>query len=389
MDTRPGPAVNFPSGADVPAVGEERASFATVRPTPPRPPIKPTPVRPPSYPQLPKPNTQPSVGSPVRRDGPAPRPAEPVVRRDGPAPRPSPYVKKLARKGDAPRGSLGRSASTMRQPGSGGSPQPSGRRGTGGRAQGLGTTNPASGKRPPYSTVSGGPGMGPIPRPDPSPISKLVTPGATVIRDVPSNTRPVGKLRGAAKAKMGSATGQDLHVTNMMQPPRGRGAKVKNPPVRPTPTSRYDGDKRYSASRIVHPSGADVPPPGGEAEYFARSKNAMNPVADDNDGADDAGCETNSGRMSRAERAVAASHAVFDRGTLARNAEVVEVMKRAQSGDTKKTGTYHGKSNKLGHGGRAAQLRARGVPEGVIGAIARAKGAAPGQAHYHGGKRGK
>jgi hypothetical protein len=53
--------------------------------------------------------------------------------------------------------------------------------------------------------------------------------------------------------------------------------------------------------------------------------------------------------------------------------------------DTKKTGSFHGKSNELGHGGRAAQLRAQGVPGGVIGAIARAKHAAPGQAHYHGG----
>lgn len=55
---------------------------------------------------------------------------------------------------------------------------------------------------------------------------------------------------------------------------------------------------------------------------------------------------------------------------------------------TRKTGSFHGKSNKLGHGGRAAQLKARGVPGGVIGTIARSKGAAPGQAHYH-GKRGK
>jgi hypothetical protein len=53
--------------------------------------------------------------------------------------------------------------------------------------------------------------------------------------------------------------------------------------------------------------------------------------------------------------------------------------------DTKKTGTFEGKSNKLGHGGRAAQLKAQGVPGGVIGAIARAKHAAPGQAHYHKG----
>lgn len=52
--------------------------------------------------------------------------------------------------------------------------------------------------------------------------------------------------------------------------------------------------------------------------------------------------------------------------------------------DTKKTGSFHGKSNKLGHGGRAAQLKAKGVPGTVIGAIARAKGAAPGGPNFHG-----
>lgn len=51
--------------------------------------------------------------------------------------------------------------------------------------------------------------------------------------------------------------------------------------------------------------------------------------------------------------------------------------------DTKKTGTFKGKSNKLGQGGRAAQLKAQGVPGAVIGAIARAKGAAPGQPNFH------
>ena len=55
---------------------------------------------------------------------------------------------------------------------------------------------------------------------------------------------------------------------------------------------------------------------------------------------------------------------------------------------TKHTGSYKGKSNKLGHGGRAAQLRDQGVPEGVIGKIARRKQAAPGQKNYHGKKRG-
>jgi len=53
-------------------------------------------------------------------------------------------------------------------------------------------------------------------------------------------------------------------------------------------------------------------------------------------------------------------------------------------GNTKKSGTYKGKSNALGHGGRAQQLRDKGVPGGVIGAIARRKGAAPGMKNYHG-----
>jgi hypothetical protein len=55
----------------------------------------------------------------------------------------------------------------------------------------------------------------------------------------------------------------------------------------------------------------------------------------------------------------------------------------------KKTGSYAGKSNKLGFGGRAAQLKAQGVPGGVIGNLARAAHAAPGQANYHGGKKAK
>lgn len=54
---------------------------------------------------------------------------------------------------------------------------------------------------------------------------------------------------------------------------------------------------------------------------------------------------------------------------------------------TKKSGSFGGKSNKLGYGGRAAQLEAKGVPQGVIGEIARKKGAAPGQKNYHGGKK--
>ena len=51
---------------------------------------------------------------------------------------------------------------------------------------------------------------------------------------------------------------------------------------------------------------------------------------------------------------------------------------------TRKTGSFHGKSNKLGHGGRAAQLKAKGVPAAVIGMLARKKGAAPGGPNYHG-----
>jgi hypothetical protein len=51
------------------------------------------------------------------------------------------------------------------------------------------------------------------------------------------------------------------------------------------------------------------------------------------------------------------------------------------------TGTFQGKSNKLGYGGRAAQLKAQGVPAGVIGNLARKAQAAPGQKNYH-GKRG-
>lgn len=56
-------------------------------------------------------------------------------------------------------------------------------------------------------------------------------------------------------------------------------------------------------------------------------------------------------------------------------------------GSIKKSGKFHGKSNVLGHGGRAAQLKAKGVPGGVIGALARKAGAAPGGPHYHGGKK--
>jgi hypothetical protein len=57
------------------------------------------------------------------------------------------------------------------------------------------------------------------------------------------------------------------------------------------------------------------------------------------------------------------------------------------SGEIKKSGTYKGKSNKLGYGGRAQQLRDKGVPEGVIGELARKAHAAPGQKNYHGKRK--
>lgn len=55
----------------------------------------------------------------------------------------------------------------------------------------------------------------------------------------------------------------------------------------------------------------------------------------------------------------------------------------------KKSGSFDGKSNALGHGGRAAQMKAKGVPEGVIGELARKAGAAPGGPNYHPSKKGK
>lgn len=58
-------------------------------------------------------------------------------------------------------------------------------------------------------------------------------------------------------------------------------------------------------------------------------------------------------------------------------------------GDKKMPKKYAGKSTALGHGGRAAKMKAEGVPGGVIGEIARKKHAAPGQSNYHGKKKGK
>ena len=59
------------------------------------------------------------------------------------------------------------------------------------------------------------------------------------------------------------------------------------------------------------------------------------------------------------------------------------------AGKIKKTGSSYGQSNKLGYGGRAAQLKAKGVPGGVIGNLARKAQAAPGQRNYHGPKAKK
>ena len=56
-------------------------------------------------------------------------------------------------------------------------------------------------------------------------------------------------------------------------------------------------------------------------------------------------------------------------------------------GPIKTSGSFQGKSNKLGHGGRAAQLEAKGVPGAVIGDLARKAQAAPGQKNYHGSRK--
>lgn len=52
-------------------------------------------------------------------------------------------------------------------------------------------------------------------------------------------------------------------------------------------------------------------------------------------------------------------------------------------GGIKLSGKFDGKSNAVGQGGRAAQLKAKGVPGGVIGNLARKAQAAPGQKNYH------
>lgn len=55
----------------------------------------------------------------------------------------------------------------------------------------------------------------------------------------------------------------------------------------------------------------------------------------------------------------------------------------------KKSGKFEGKSNKLGRGGRAAQMKAQGVPGGVIGELARKAQAAPGQKNFHSSRPAK
>ena len=60
----------------------------------------------------------------------------------------------------------------------------------------------------------------------------------------------------------------------------------------------------------------------------------------------------------------------------------------AKAGHSIRTsGTFEGKSNKLGYGGRSAQLKAEGVPGGVIGKLARQAQAGPGQKNYHGKRK--
>jgi len=70
--------------------------------------------------------------------------------------------------------------------------------------------------------------------------------------------------------------------------------------------------------------------------------------------------------------------------------KVIKDNKKAMGNMSNKirtTGSFQGKSNKLGYGGRAAQLKAKGVPGGVIGALARRAGAAPGGPNYHGKRK--
>ena len=74
------------------------------------------------------------------------------------------------------------------------------------------------------------------------------------------------------------------------------------------------------------------------------------------------------------------------RGATQRKSKALPTHTRESIKGIKRSGSFHGKSNALGHGGRAAQLKAHGVPGGVIGMLARRAGAAPGGPHYHGKK---
>lgn len=61
----------------------------------------------------------------------------------------------------------------------------------------------------------------------------------------------------------------------------------------------------------------------------------------------------------------------------------IGLKKKSVKKAIKTSGDFDGKSNRLGQGGRAAQMRAQGVPGGVIGERARAAQAAPGQKNFH------
>ncbi len=69
-----------------------------------------------------------------------------------------------------------------------------------------------------------------------------------------------------------------------------------------------------------------------------------------------------------------------------RNKKTGKIIIKAKKG-IKTSGTYKGKSNQLGFGGRAQQLKDKGVPGGVIGNLARAAQAAPGQKYFQGAKK--
>jgi hypothetical protein len=69
---------------------------------------------------------------------------------------------------------------------------------------------------------------------------------------------------------------------------------------------------------------------------------------------------------------------------MAPNPKLRDAAIAAKQKSVRTSGTFEGKSNALGHGGRAAQLKAKGVPGAVIGMLARRAGAAPGQKNYHG-----